>query len=852
MLVRSASSIVTLMVVSVLVGSPGSLNGQMPPEAGPKSAVDLYGDPLPEGALARLGTIRFRHPTNISMLGAMPDGKRVVTMCLQNNVLRTCELDTGKVSNLYDYPTGANANNFSSNRRASIYTLEEGKHLLITGNNFVERIDLENKKQLWRQSVNQGYVICSSMSPDGKWVALLQSGNQNRVSLIATDGGKIAHTIPTGNSRTDVAFTADSKTVSVSGHNQSQGLQSWDVETGKEQPPLKDANAVSISLTYSRNGKWLALGHIHQTITLYDLEARKQAHSFGGLGSTIRWLEFSPDSKYLVALDAAGTLVVFDPEAKTEVRKLSVGMSQALPTFLPDSKRIVTAVSNVVDVWDIEKGESVRPYEGHRGSIHQVVFHPHERWMVTSGLDNTARLWDLNSSAQVVNVSRAGYGGPSVAFTPDGKQLAWSNSFTTIEFLELQKLIEKKDADKPVARELRGQNFTTFALSDDGKTLVANIQNGGAQVWDLAQANPAPRIVPPPFGAQGMPLAYSSDARLSATTYAVDGSGRQVVIADLERTREVARLVGSPQNPVQQGVFAGSRLFVTRALRTLTLWDILSSKVVANVNVSQTNAYATAVTTSPDGRIIAWAESDPDRSIHVHDMLTGETVARFTGHSGLIQTLRLSLNDERPMLASGSADSTVLLWDLRAAMDKVRQNTPKLSPEQAEQIWADLASDDAGAMHRTSWILGTSGADAVRVLAERLQPVPVDRELGPRIQRLTRQMDDDQFAIREQASQEAAELGEAAEPFLREALKSAGSAEVRHRIRRLLQDLSGKPLVLSGDQQRAVRAIQILEEIGSGEAREVLERLSAGEPAARLTQEAKTSLARLAERTERQ
>jgi hypothetical protein len=151
-------------------------------------------------------------------------------------------------------------------------------------------------------------------------------------------------------------------------------------------------------------------------------------------------------------------------------------------------------------------------------------------------------------------------------------------------------------------------------------------------------------------------------------------------------------------------------------------------------------------------------------------------------------------------------------------------------------------------MHRASWVLAAAGEESVPLLAQRLDPAPIDRALGEKIDKLVAQMNDDRFSAREQASQQAAALGDAAEPFLKEALKTTNSAEARHRIRRLLADIAGAPLVLSADQQRTIRAVQILEQIGGSQSREILERLTQGQPSARLTQEANNALARLKER----
>jgi len=42
--------------------------------------LDALGDPLPEGAILRLGTLRFRHPNSAHELALSPDGKTVVTV----------------------------------------------------------------------------------------------------------------------------------------------------------------------------------------------------------------------------------------------------------------------------------------------------------------------------------------------------------------------------------------------------------------------------------------------------------------------------------------------------------------------------------------------------------------------------------------------------------------------------------------------------------------------------------------------------------------------------------------------------------------------------------------------------
>ena len=154
-------------------------------------------------------------------------------------------------------------------------------------------------------------------------------------------------------------------------------------------------------------------------------------------------------------------------------------------------------------------------------------------------------------------------------------------------------------------------------------------------------------------------------------------------------------------------------------------------------------------------------------------------------------------------------------------------------------------------MHRASWVLIAAGEEAVPLLTQRLEPAPIDKALGEKVEKLVAQMDNDLFSVREQASRQAAELGEPAEPHLIEALKTTTSAEARHRIRRLLAEIAARPLVLTAEEQRAIRAVQIIEQIGGDRSRAVFERLAKGQPSARITQEATNALGRLDEKEKR-
>jgi hypothetical protein len=227
---------------------------------------------------------------------------------------------------------------------------------------------------------------------------------------------------------------------------------------------------------------------------------------------------------------------------------------------------------------------------------------------------------------------------------------------------------------------------------------------------------------------------------------------------------------------------------------------------------------------------------DGHGTVLLYEVATGQERRRFPGHEGWATRLAFSLDGNR--LVSASMDTTLLVWDVRGS----REGRVEVWPaEKRKQLWDDLLSADGGQSYRAMLTLHASPAPAVAFLKEQVRPaVSADPK---QVEKLLGDLDSQRFEVRQAALKGLEQLGELAEPSLRKALEGQPSAEVRLRSEQLLARIAGA--YTTPEQLRQLRAIETLEHLGTAEARALLEALAKGAPEGRLTQEAKTALARL-------
>jgi hypothetical protein len=238
---------------------------------------------------------------------------------------------------------------------------------------------------------------------------------------------------------------------------------------------------------------------------------------------------------------------------------------------------------------------------------------------------------------------------------------------------------------------------------------------------------------------------------------------------------------------------------------------------------------------APDVKLLAL--SGPyNTSVHLWDVVTGKELAVFKGHTMPVTAVAFAPNGKT--LASASYDTTALIWDV-TRIARPALPAKALPAADVEKRWQALADSDAAKAFAAMGDLVAAPKDAVAWIKDRVKPAALDMK---RTEELMKQLDDGQYNERVKATAELLNIGELLLPVFDKALTAKPSLEAKLRLEELRSKLTST--VLQGERLRAFRAVEVLELIGTPQARQVLQALADGAPAALLTTSAQAALKR--------
>jgi RNA polymerase sigma factor (sigma-70 family) len=863
---------------------PGQLEEPARPGAAPPPPLraDAHGDALPEGAIARLGTLRFRGVRGC--LAFAPDGKLLAAATGPAGERVTFwEPATGQevhqvpgtatLTGLAFSPDGRLLACSTNSARCRVLDVAGGQELfiaagshgafsgdgktLVTADTFgaaaqVHAWDTATGRLLRQWPAGSG-VQELALAADGRTLALIDQADQDRVQLRDPGTGAALRSIglgPRAGPGRFLAFSPDGKALASA---DGTGVRLWDTATGKE---LRGwGRRADGRPAFSADGKRLAwTGYDEQAGIARLWVVDRDGAAPQAVGTPVNNFEppcFSADGKVLAVVTDAGAVQLRDVAAGKEVVPLDAHDSPVLGVALTaDGRHVVSRTRTGIFAWEARTGRLLRRSAGFEGRERLEALLPDGRLLTA---DPTAdprqglfRVREGLAGRELQRIEgRPDVGPPVVALAPGGRYAALHDRDGALCVFDLEAgrcayrhdpkaatpgLQLSADSDGLVWYErAAGRLDIHVRRQATGKTIVLR---GPAEDDEVGRWFMYTPYVSPDGRWLAVP---TTDGRLRRWDLS---AGKEVSpLAEVQRTvwhlfwSRDGRLVGA------RGSASPPTEIDPEARQDLRVWDVGTGKRLHHLELPVS---PDCLLFAPDGRTLL--TTDLEGAIHLWEVETGVERHRLRGHlPGEVGALALGADGR--VLISGGYDSQVLVWDLTGRAPDGQWHPARQRPEELRAAWDALARADGPAAYTALWQLAADPEGATALLRDRLRPVP--RTEPGRLARLIAALDAEEFAERQRAGGELEALGEAAASDLRRALARGPSAEARRRLEALLQALDRPP---AGERLQALRGVEVLEQIGSLEARALLAALAEGEPEARLTREAAAALGRLSRR----
>jgi WD40 repeat protein len=842
------------------------------PIASAQQAKDAFGDPLPKGAIARIGTTRYRVTANENPPLLSPDG----------TLLAVPGKDVGL--EIWEVPAWKKRLELGKNLAGDVlryfsyaFTADSKTMVAYDGENGrIELIDLRTGKVRKKLSLaaERGFGPSSVLAISRDQKTLICGGNtaKNTMEVLVWDlvKDKLKHAITLLDSAQGplggFALSGDGKQLAhvyyvkpgmgMDGGNLPPSLiEFWNLETGKLIRKIDPVRPI-LQWAFSPDGKLLAICSDNPALRIYETATGKDLNIRLRRSDAHRAMAFAPDGQSLYLSEEDGRKISqWNALTWERITSFAVPTPCALEqlAFAPQgAMRGLCCVDKAIVLWDVANGKVLSPVGMPSSAVTNVSFTPAGELFVMCKADY-ASWWDprtgRNKREQPLLGKDLGESAPQVyevLVAPDGELCAYfTESFFSVHDTKTGKRLydEKKDC------------LTGVAFFDQGKR-IASIREETVCLWHSRSGRDYARFqVPLNRHEQPRRLAVSPDGKRFAINVC-DPKQDRIVLWDNEQKKLLQEW--SADGPARTMTFSldSNWLAIGGPQAWLQLSRVGNGNRHVPLKVIEADLDVTDIVFSPDARQLACvlgaplqaaaactcaalepAETDAGK-IFIYEVASKKVRLVLPGHAGSV-IHRLAYSHDGALLASGSADTTALVWraGLRAFAELRNE------PEASATAFAKMAGADAKAAFQAMIQLAQMPKEAVAILEQKIAPAEKPDTGG----RTPAQWIDDlasaNFAVRNKASAMLQRLGPDAENAVRAAAAKPRGLEVKRRLEELLERIATRELTAPEILQ--VRAVEVLEAIATPEARALLQRWSAGDDGAVLTEEAKRTLARL-------
>jgi WD40 repeat protein/basic membrane lipoprotein Med (substrate-binding protein (PBP1-ABC) superfamily)/DNA-binding SARP family transcriptional activator len=615
---------------------------------------------------SRLEMVIEAHPGGVREFAYSPDGKRLASVG-KDRILKVWDASSGQ---LLDSRRSTNVES------TCVAFSPDGKYIATADHDMTAKIwDSRTLAQITTLEGHDEGLLTLTFSPDGGRLVTSTSNMWEGLFVWDIASGQKIDEFYVNNLQVPeaISFSPDGKWVAAA--NTYGQIHLWDTITYEEIRSLGSGESPMLSLAISPDGSRLAASDSNGKVTIWSSSSWEELLSFSAHADWMLDIEFSPDGSLLATSSLDGKAKIWDAFTGRELLQLAghtdgilslafdpsgehlatasmdgtlrlwnVSLSQewfSFPTygyagriaFSPDGSLLAAGSGHQgeIHLWDLETGDEPAIFSaaGHPGGVTAVAFSPDGVQLASVGMDNSLKIWDIDTGRLLNTKEELGYYGiHDVACSPDGSLLAIGGDDYTFELFDaatLQKSAEFQNRDV----------VDGLAFSPDGKQLASTTRSGVARVWDLRTGEETQTLpVPADWLAD---LAFNPHG----DSLALAGNDGTVSIWQLGDDQPRLTLHGHSA-PVTSVDFSpdGSRLATASQDGSACLWDAVTGEEQLLLN-PEGGLGLVDVAFSPGGKYLVTSGDDALRVFLLEiDDLVGLAEARLSRGFTLRECLR--------------------------------------------------------------------------------------------------------------------------------------------------------------------------------------------------------------------